>query len=60
MEIFAFFMLTGLIATYFCTPETKGKTLEDLSQEDQSNFVKGTNVKVPAPGERYTSDEDSV
>lgn len=39
-------MLTGLITTFFCTPETKGLTLEELSQEDQDNFVRGSNVGV--------------
>lgn len=40
-------MLTGLAAT-FLLPETKGKSLEELSFEDQDNFVKG-----PAKGGRY-------
>ncbi|CAG8711722.1 32762_t:CDS:1, partial [Racocetra persica] len=39
-KIFAAFMLTGLIATYFCIPETKGTSLEDLSNETQEGFVK--------------------
>jgi PHS family inorganic phosphate transporter-like MFS transporter len=47
LEIFAFFMLTGFLAT-FLLPETKGKTLEELSFEDQDGFVKG-----PAKGGRY-------
>jgi PHS family inorganic phosphate transporter-like MFS transporter len=55
MEIFAFFMLTGLIVTFFCTPETKGKSLEELSQESQDNFVKGTNIHQ----NRYDSDEEA-
>lgn len=50
MEIFAFFMLTGGIVTFFCTPETKGLSLEDLSQEDQSNFVRGSNVHPEEEG----------
>lgn len=44
MEIFAFFMLSGLICTWFCTPETKGQTLEELSQEPQEGFVKASNI----------------
>jgi len=32
-------MLTGLAAT-FLIPETKGKSLEELSNEDQHGFVK--------------------
>ena len=39
LEIFAFFMLTGIASTYLIE-ETKGKTLEDISGEDQENFVK--------------------
>ncbi|KAF8753383.1 Phosphate [Rhizoctonia solani] len=37
---FALFMLTGLFAT-FLIPETKGRTLEDLSNESQDGFVSG-------------------
>lgn len=33
-------MLTGLLVT-FLLPETKGKTLEDLSNEAQEGFVQG-------------------
>jgi len=40
LEIFAFFMLTGIFSTLLI-PETKGKTLEELSGEDQENFVRG-------------------
>ncbi|CAG8499570.1 16038_t:CDS:2 [Cetraspora pellucida] len=39
-QIFAVFMLAGLIVTYFCVPETKGRTLEELSNENQDGFVK--------------------
>jgi len=39
--IFAAFMFAGLVVTYFCIPETKGLTLEELSNEDQDTFVKG-------------------
>lgn len=31
-------MLTGLFSTYLI-PETKGKTLEELSGEDQDDFI---------------------
>lgn len=44
MEIFAFFMLTGFIVSILFTPETKGLTLEELSQEDQTHFVKDSNI----------------
>jgi PHS family inorganic phosphate transporter-like MFS transporter len=40
LEIFALFMLTGIFSTLLL-PETKGKTLEDLSGEDQEGFVRG-------------------
>lgn len=40
LEIFAFFMLTGIFSTLLI-PETKGKTLEELSNEDQEGFVHG-------------------
>lgn len=59
MEIFAFFMLTGLITTIICTPETKGLTLEELSAEDQDNFVKGSNVGSQ-PVRAYGSESDSA
>jgi PHS family inorganic phosphate transporter-like MFS transporter len=42
LELFAFFMLTGIFSTLLL-PETKGKSLEDLSNEDQDGFVKGVN-----------------
>jgi PHS family inorganic phosphate transporter-like MFS transporter len=38
LEIFALFMLTGIFSTLLI-PETKGKTLEELSNEDQNGFV---------------------
>jgi PHS family inorganic phosphate transporter-like MFS transporter len=37
LEIFALFMFTGILSTLLL-PETKGISLEDLSQEDQSKF----------------------
>lgn len=45
MEIFAFFMLTGIFSTLLL-PETKQKSLEELSNEDQEGFIKG-------PGESW-------
>lgn len=41
LEIIAFFMMTGILSTYFLLPETKNKTLEELSNEDQRGFVSG-------------------
>jgi PHS family inorganic phosphate transporter-like MFS transporter len=40
LEIFALFMLTGIFSTLLL-PETKGKSLEELSNEDQDGFVQG-------------------
>ncbi|KAG6374311.1 major facilitator superfamily domain-containing protein [Boletus reticuloceps] len=40
MEIFAFFMLTGIFSTLLI-PETKQKTLEDLSNENQDTYITG-------------------
>jgi PHS family inorganic phosphate transporter-like MFS transporter len=45
LEIFSFFMATGLLSTMLI-PETKGRTLEDLSNEDQEGFVKGVRQQV--------------
>ncbi|TKA56933.1 hypothetical protein B0A53_01334 [Rhodotorula sp. CCFEE 5036] len=39
IQIFALFMLLGLIVSIWATPETKGKSLEELSGEDQDNFL---------------------
>jgi len=38
LQIFAFFMLTGIFSTLLI-PETKGRTLEDISNEDQGDFA---------------------
>ena len=38
LEIFAFFMMTGIFSTLLL-PETVGQSLEVLSNEDQDNFV---------------------
>ncbi|KAF5359520.1 hypothetical protein D9756_003148 [Leucocoprinus leucothites] len=40
LEIFALFMLTGIFSTLLI-PETKQKTLEELSNEDQDGFIRG-------------------
>ncbi|KAJ7052591.1 major facilitator superfamily domain-containing protein [Mycena amicta] len=40
LEIFAFFMLTGIFSTLLL-PETKGLSLEELSNENQEGFVRG-------------------
>jgi len=41
LEIFALFMLTGVFSTLLI-PETKQKTLEELSNEDQEGFVRSS------------------
>lgn len=45
LEMFAFFMLTGVISTTLL-PDTKGRTLEDLSNENQEGFVKGIELEM--------------
>ncbi|KAK7454530.1 hypothetical protein VKT23_011284 [Stygiomarasmius scandens] len=40
LEIFAVFMFTGVLSTLLI-PETKGRSLEELSNEDQDGFLKG-------------------
>ena len=40
LEIFAFFMMTGIFSTLLI-PETKGLTLEELSNERQEGFIRG-------------------
>ncbi|KAK0223081.1 phosphate transporter [Armillaria fumosa] len=55
LEIFALFMLTGIFSTLLL-PETKNKTLEELSNEDQEGFVSGTgHVEVDDAGLIRTS-----
>ncbi|KAK0485074.1 phosphate transporter [Armillaria novae-zelandiae] len=55
LEIFALFMLTGIFSTLLL-PETKNKTLEELSNEDQEGFVRGTgHVEVDDAGLIKTS-----
>ena len=39
-------MLTGIFSTLLL-PETKGRTLEDLSNEDQENFITGAIYPSP-------------
>jgi PHS family inorganic phosphate transporter-like MFS transporter len=45
LQIFALFMLTGVFSTMLI-PETKGRTLEELSNEDQNEYVRDI-VNVP-------------
>jgi PHS family inorganic phosphate transporter-like MFS transporter len=40
LEIFALFMLTGIFSTLLL-PETKQRTLEEISNEDQDGFIEG-------------------
>jgi len=55
LEIFAFFMLTGIFSTLLL-PETKGKTLEELSNEDQEDFVKGVAKSQPKKAPKIITD----
>ncbi|KAG6852628.1 hypothetical protein C0991_010325 [Blastosporella zonata] len=47
LQIFAFFMLTGILSTLLL-PETKGLSLEELSSEDQGSFANGIPTTSPA------------
>jgi len=38
MEIFALFMLTGIFSTLLI-PETKQRSLEDISNEEQEGYI---------------------
>ncbi|KAI9000662.1 inorganic phosphate transporter [Trametes punicea] len=49
LEIFAFFMLTGILSTMLI-PETNQKTLEQLSNESQDDFIQ------PVPIAGYSSE----
>jgi PHS family inorganic phosphate transporter-like MFS transporter len=40
LEIFALFTLTGIFSTLLL-PETKGRSLEELSNENQQGFITG-------------------
>ena len=40
LEIFALFMLSGVFSTMLI-PETKGLSLEELSRENQEEFIGG-------------------
>ncbi|KAK7690641.1 hypothetical protein QCA50_005740 [Cerrena zonata] len=42
--LFGFIMLSGLVSTYF-TPETKERTLEEISNEPQEKFISGPPVE---------------
>lgn len=53
LEIFAFFTLTGVFSTLLI-PETKGRSLEDLSNENQDNFISGVVREVDITEETKT------
>ncbi|KAF7334596.1 MFS transporter, PHS family, inorganic phosphate transporter [Mycena venus] len=46
-EILAGFMFTGVLSTLL-VPETKGKSLETLSGEDQDEFMRPPEARVEA------------
>lgn len=50
MQIFALFMLCGLIVSLFCIPETKGITLEELSGEAPTSYNAGRNGSIGGRG----------
>lgn len=58
LEIFAFFMLTGVFSTLLL-PETKNRSLEDLSQEDQENFVRNSGMTTAVPMVQKTGTSSS-
>ncbi|KAI0319221.1 phosphate permease [Amylostereum chailletii] len=43
LEIFALFMLTGIFSTLLI-PETKGRSLEELSNEEQTDFIRSVTL----------------
>ncbi|KAJ7104275.1 phosphate permease [Mycena belliarum] len=45
LEILAFFMLTGIFSTLLL-PETKGQSLEALSNEKQEGFLRGPTTQI--------------
>ncbi|KAG0692398.1 major facilitator superfamily domain-containing protein [Suillus ampliporus] len=45
MEIFAAFMLTGIFSTLLI-PETKQRTLENISNEEQEGYITGASAKA--------------
>ncbi|KIJ66730.1 hypothetical protein HYDPIDRAFT_85185 [Hydnomerulius pinastri MD-312] len=47
MEIFAFFMLTGILSTLLL-PETKQRSLEELSNEEQEGYITGPATRSSA------------
>ncbi|OXC71102.1 phosphate:H+ symporter [Cryptococcus neoformans] len=59
LEIFAFFMLTGVFSTLLL-PETKNRSLEDLSQEDQENFVRNSGMTTAVPMVQKTGTSSDV
>jgi PHS family inorganic phosphate transporter-like MFS transporter len=59
LEIFALFMLTGVFSTLLI-PETKGKSLEELSNEDQHGFITGVSNRVEATQDGILLSESGV
>lgn len=60
MQIYALFMFLGIFTT-LCIPETKRKTLEELSGDEQyTNPEAGDNVSEEAPKERVVTESAAV
>jgi len=58
LEIFAFFMLTGIFSTLLI-PETKQRSLEELSNENQEGFVSGVAGRVEATRDGMIIDQST-
>lgn len=60
MQIYALFMFLGIFTT-LCIPETKRKTLEELSGDEQYTNPEGVdNVSEEAPKERVVTESTAV
>ncbi|CAG8523813.1 9931_t:CDS:2 [Gigaspora margarita] len=55
--IFAIFMFSGLIVTYFCVPKTKTLSLEDLSNEDKPKLEVDNNNQVNNSNQVYNNNQ---
>lgn len=57
LEIFALFMASGTASTLLL-PETKGFSLENLSQEEQAPFIGGADEPLPVVSGQVPDDND--
>ncbi|KAL5504081.1 hypothetical protein ACEPAH_8154 [Sanghuangporus vaninii] len=56
LEIFAFFMLTGIFSTLLI-PETMNRSLEEISNESQQGFIAGTAGQKSGDATRVVEDK---